>query len=597
MWAVRRASVSLRSQGFSAGTLRACCVQLTPTTIAEDEAGISESHLSSNTLPLKTFYHTGQTFLNIIGDRRELSSQADARAKKEVDDMEYGISEQEISYDNEDIEEQHNDPELSDAKIDSTEKKSRKKKAQSNLFKAITNSQSLSINSTLAKWVEEGKELSRSEISLAMINLRGLRMYGKALQLSEWVEEKQQIEFTESDYVSRLDLIAKVRGVHKAEMYVERIPNSFRGEKVYRTLLANCVSESKVIKAEETFSKMKDLELPLSTFTYNQLLLLYKRTNKKKVAHVISLMEKDKVKPSLFTYKILIDLKGYSKDIAGMEQIVETMKSEGVEPDIQIKLSLAKHYVSAGREKKAEVVLKEMQGENLKENRWLCGYLLSIYADMGKADEVERVWTACESDPRTPECFAAIEAWGKVKNVEKAEAVFEMMMNKWEKLSSRQYAVLLRVYATNNMLMKGKDLIKRMAYSGCRMGPFTWDALVKLYVQAGEVEKADSVLQKAIQKDQLKPMYGTYKVILNQYARRGDIHNTEKIFLRLREAGYVSRISSFHTLLEAYINAKVPAYGIRERMKADNLYPNHATAIRLAQVEAFRRTSVSDLIE
>ncbi|KAF7819082.1 pentatricopeptide repeat-containing protein [Senna tora] len=600
MWAVRRASISLRSQGFSAGTCRACCVKLTPTTIVEDDAGISESQMSSNPRSLRTLYHTGHTFLNIIGGRRELSSQADARTKKEVDDMEYGISElgthdnngngveliyeQEISYDNEDVEELH--------KIDSTGKKSHKKWAQSNLLKAITNLKGLPVNSILAKWVEEGKELSRSEISVAMINLCRRRMYREALQLSEWVESKQQIEFTETDYVSRVDLIAKVHGVHKAEMYVERIPNSFRGEKVYSTLLANWVRQHNVKKAAETFSKMKDLGLRISTFTYEQLLFLYMCTNKKKVAHVLSLMEKDKVEPSLFIYKILIDTKGYCKDIAGMEQIVEIMKTEGVEPNYEIKVSLAKHYVSAGLEKKAEAVLKEMEGDNLKENRWVCRYLLPIYADMGKADEVERIWAVCESeDPRTLECFAAIEALGKVKKIEKAEAIFEMMMNKWEQLSSRQYAVLLRVYANNNMLLKAKDLIKRMANSGRRVDSYTLDALVKLYVQAGEVEKADTFLHKAFQENQTKAAYGTYKVILNEYARRGDIHNTEKIFLRMRQAGYTSQISIYHTLLDAYINAKVPAYGIRERMIADNLFPNDALASRLPQVDAFRTTS------
>ncbi|KAJ1441647.1 Tetratricopeptide-like helical domain superfamily [Sesbania bispinosa] len=126
-----------------------------------------------------------------------------------------------------------------------------------------------------------------------------------------------------------------------------------------------------------------------------------------------------------------------------------------------------------------------------------------------------------------------------------------------------------------------------MANSECKIGPLTWDALVKLYVQAGEVEKAGSVLQKAMEKQKMKPLFVTYMAILEQYAKRGDIYNSEKIFHRMREAGYTSRVTQFQILVQTYVNSKLPAYGIRERMKADNNYPNRALANQLVLIDAF----------
>lgn len=417
------------------------------------------------------------------------------------------------------------------------------------------------------------------------------------LQLSEWLESTKRLDFGEKDYASRVDLIAKVRGLQAAENYIEKIPKSFRGEVIYRTLLANCVVATNVKKAEALFNKMRDLEFPITSFACNQLLLLYKRLDKKKIADVLLLMEKENVKPSLFTYKILIDTKGNSNDITGMDQIIETMKAEGIEPDLRIQAIMAKHYVSGGLKEKAEAVLKEMEGGNIKENRWACQALLPLYASLGKADEVGRLWKVCESKPRINECTAAIEAWGKLKKIEEAEAVFDRMSKMWKKLSSKHYSVLLKVYANNKMLAKGKDLVKRMADSGCRIGPLTWDALVKLYVEGGQVEKADSILQKAAQQSQVKPMFNSYMAIIDQYAKRGDIHNSEKMFHRMRQAGYVGRLRQFQALIQAYINAKAPAYGIRERMRADNIFPNRAVAGQLARVDAFRKTALSDLLE
>ncbi|EXB57070.1 hypothetical protein L484_000824 [Morus notabilis] len=85
--------------------------------------------------------------------------------------------------------------------------------------------------------------------------------------------------------------------------------------------------------------------------------------------------------------------------------------------------------------------------------------------------------------------------------------------------------------------------------------------------------------------------------IMDEYAKRGDIHNTEKMFLRLKWAGYDARFRQFQALIQAYVNAKTPAYGIRERMKADNIFPNRALAAQLTQVDAFRKTAASELLD
>lgn len=417
------------------------------------------------------------------------------------------------------------------------------------------------------------------------------------LQLSEWLEEHKQIEFVERDYASRVDLIAKVRGLYKAEKYIETIPASFRGEVIYRTLLANAVSTHNLKKSEEIFNKMKDLEFPVTPFTCNQLLLIYKRLDKKKMADVLLLMEKENVKPTAFTYKLLIDTKGQCNDMTGMDQVYETMKAEGFEPDITVKATLAKHYAAGGLKEKAEAVLKDMEGGNLKENRWACQALLPLYAELGQVDEVERVWKVCESNPRLQECMAAIEAWGKLNKIEEAEAVFEKMSNTFKKLSSKHYYVLLKVYANGKKLTKGKDLVKRMADSNCDIGPLTWDALVKLYVGAGELEKADSMLQKAAQTNRMKPLFNSYMTIMEQYSKKGDTHNAEKIFYRMRQAGYTARLRQFQSLIQAYINAKTSPYGIWERMKADNIFPNKSLLAQLAQVDPFKKTAVSDLLD
>ncbi|KAK1428936.1 hypothetical protein QVD17_17776 [Tagetes erecta] len=607
MWAIRRtSSFARRSQTFSAVTFRAPYTEhIISSSGHVDKALSPEASCGTRLLSRYYSYWHSRPTLN-----HHYSSVAGTKSSgEEDDDLMDGFSEledattdkiQEKSVEDETEDDIVLEPELSeDEENDTTvpEKTQQSKRASSVLFKVIMDSPVGPVPKALDKWLEKGENISRSDVSVAMIEFRKRRMYDKALQMSEWLESRKQLEFTEKDYASRVDLIAKTRGLNAAETYSGKIPESFKTEVVYQTLLANCVQSVNATKAEKVFTKMKELKFPITPFVCNQLLLLYMKTDRKKVHEVLLLMEKENVKPTLLTYRLLIDIKGRNNDISGMEKVVEAMKAEDIDPDIKIQAVLARHYINGGLKEKAKVILQEIEGSDLKDNRWACSVLLPLYASLGSVADVNRVWDVCKSNPQLDECIKAVDAYGKLKKVEEAEAAFDQMSKKFKRIPSRHYAAMLKVYANNKMLSKGKNLVKQMAESGCQIGPLTWDSLVKLYIEAGEVEKADSILRRAAEQNRTKPFFITYMLIMDEYARRGDIHNAEKMFHRMRQDGYVSRLKQYHSLLRTYITAKTPAYGFKERLKADNVFPNKAMAEQLAQVDAFKKTAVSDLLD
>lgn len=414
-------------------------------------------------------------------------------------------------------------------------------------------------------------------------------------QLSEWVESNKCYDLTDRDYSSHVDLIAKVHGHYNAEKYLAKIPKSFHTEIVYRTLLANVVASGNIKKSETIFNKMKELGFPLSGFTCNQLILLYARVDKKKIADVLVMMEKQNIKPSSFTYRLLIDTKGRSNDIDGMEQVVETMKAECINIDKEVLATVARHYMSGGFKEKAETILKDIEGDDFEnKNRWVAKILLPLHATLGNEEDVERIWNLIKEKPRRGESIAAIVAWGKLGKVDKAEEVFGLLHAEFSNVNLKYYNAMLKIYADQKLLAKGKELIKKMSIELHSMDPFTWDAIVKLYLSNGEVEKADFVLHKMMEKSSKKPLYGTYMALLQKYGDRGDIHNAEKIFENLRKNGYSGRIFMYQSLLDAYVNAKIPAYGFRDRMKVDNMFPNNFLARQLAIIESFKKSHSSD---
>ncbi|CAL9069957.1 unnamed protein product [Musa banksii] len=624
IWALRRAAAhSMRGQSHDIMLAHVCCMdsKLSRNILVHEKGHCDKgSNISKGCILLKP-YSSGCSYsvMSFLWCRK-LSSDVGARQGQKDDDLEDGFSDKELPPEADamvELEENENDEELvsegeiseEDTKITANDslglldcvsdfpmkKRRRGKRAKSPLFKIIMEAPSDSFNSTLDKWVEDGNCLGRDEISFTMLNLRRYRLYMKALQFLKWFEANKCIEFLEHDYASHLDLIAKVLGLQKAEDYLEKVPESLRGEVIYRTLLANCVATNDLQKSEAVFNKIKDLGLPITTFSCNQLLLLYERIDWKKIANVLSLMERENVKPSPFTYRLLIDMKGRAKDVLGMEKIIDMMKAQGVEPNLVIQAMVAKYYIFAGLKEKAEAILREIEGGDIEENHDACMALLPLYAALSKADEVGRIWKICKSDPLLDECLSAIKAWGILGQTENAEEVFENMLKRWKTVPSKYYNELLKAFVNNKLLSKGEEFARRMSDNGYFIDRTNLDALVKLYVDVGEVEKADSILYKAFKYNNTRPLYSSYVVVLDKYSERGDIHNAEKIFQQMRQFGYVDRLKPYLSLLQTYINAKSPAYGFRERMRADNVLSNKVVEAKLAAADPFRNPQLSGL--
>ncbi|TVU39981.1 hypothetical protein EJB05_13426, partial [Eragrostis curvula] len=340
----------------------------------------------------------------------------------------------------------------------------------------------------------------------------------------EWIEREKLLHLEEHDYACHLDLIARNHGIDAAQKYIERVPKPLRNEVLYESLLVNCVCLNYVQKAEEVFQEIRKLSLPLTVSACNQMLLLYKRVARTKVADILMLMEEENIKPSPFTYKLLIDLKGRSNDISGMELVLDKMKADGVEPDFSTQTMVVKFYINGGLTEKAEEAIRAMEVYK-NDNRHAIRSLLDLYAILGRPDDVARTWESC-TEPKLDDYLAAIGAWGKLGHIEQVEETYEALVKISPKLSSKYFNAMLNVYAENKLLSKGKEFLERMCSAGCPSGPLTWDALVNLYVNSGEVEKADSFLLKVAEENPDRyPLFCLHVKLLKAYAEKGDIHN------------------------------------------------------------------------
>ncbi|KAG6518537.1 hypothetical protein ZIOFF_022014 [Zingiber officinale] len=124
----------------------------------------------------------------------------------------------------------------------------------------------------------------------------------------EWLEARNKIELVEWNYASHLDLNAKVNGLLEAEEYIKKKTSQNRSGVRWFTEFVGylcCCCQRQI----------RDLGLPITPFACNQLLLLYKRVDRREIADVLLMMEKENIKPTSFTYKMLVNVKGKFHDI------------------------------------------------------------------------------------------------------------------------------------------------------------------------------------------------------------------------------------------------------------------------------------------
>lgn len=163
-----------------------CCSKTCNAAVIEPQATIFDGLLSCT-----RFYSKSSCFSKSNRDIRTFSSQVGAKSNGE--DLEDGFSELETPQDTaeEAVSGDENDDDLSSESelseeegiADVGKKNLSAPRASSAMVKAILGAIAIPVSKVLNKWVEEGNEVTQTEVSLTIDSLRKRRLFVKALQV------------------------------------------------------------------------------------------------------------------------------------------------------------------------------------------------------------------------------------------------------------------------------------------------------------------------------------------------------------------------------------------------------------------------------
>ncbi|XP_065873907.1 pentatricopeptide repeat-containing protein At2g20710, mitochondrial-like isoform X2 [Euphorbia lathyris] len=362
---------------------------------------------------------------------------------------------------------------------------------------------SVSIVPILQQWIDEGKNINLFDLQNSMRLLRKNRRYKQALQISDWMIEKNRYNLSAGDAAIRLDLISRVHGLKEAEKHFNSISASLSDHMIYGSLLSCYVNAKQVEKAEAMMQKMKDMGFIRHQYAYNEMLNLYSQLREhEKFEALVKEMEEKGIECNKKTYTIRLNAYVACSDIEGMETLLMKMEADPlIKMDFYAYSIAANGYLEAGLLDKASMMLKKSE-QVIQHNSRKSNYkfLLKQYASVGKKADVYRIWELYKQMGRQFHTgyISIISSLLQLDDLYGAEMIWEEWESKKTPFDIRILNLMINAYAEKGSFEKAEACMEKIAKRKKEPNAISWDNLAVGYLQSGQVMKAVEMIKKAI---------------------------------------------------------------------------------------------------
>lgn len=398
------------------------------------------------------------------------------------------------------------------------------------------------------------------------------------------------------DYSFLLEFTTKLHGVSQGEKLFSRVPSDFQKELLYNNLVIACLDKGMIRLSLAYMKKMRELGYPISYLVYNRLIILHSSPGRKKtIPKILTQMKADKVARHVSTFNILLKMEANQHNIERLLKVFGDMKRANVEPnEISYCILATAHGVArlyTACEAYVEAIEKCMTGKN-----WATvDILVTLYGYLGKRKELERTWSTMQEQPhiKSKSYVLAVEAFAKIGELSRAEQLWLEMKTKGLK-STEQFNSMISVYCRQGLITKATGLYKEMEKHDCQANVFTFRHLALGCLKAGLVKEAQKTLELGMDLTvstsvrRSTPWLETTLSIVEFFAEKGDVENTEKLFEEFENANYTRYTFVYNTLIKAYVKAKIHDPDLLRRMILGGARPDSETYSLLKLLEEFR---------
>ncbi|KAH1110679.1 hypothetical protein GLYMA_04G097400v4 [Glycine max] len=438
----------------------------------------------------------------------------------------------------------------------------------------------------LKNWVDEGNDVSHSELRRIARTLVKSKCYHHALEVVKWIENQKNFHMIPADYAMKLELIIENYDLMEAEEYFMNLPDSAAKKAACLTLLRGYIRVRDTNKAETFMVKLYELGLVLSPHPFNEMMKLYLATCEyRKVPLVMQQMKRNKVPCNVLSYNLWMNActeeEGYG--VAAVETVFRQMQNDrNVEVGWSSLATLANAYKKAGQSKKAILVLKDAERKLSTCNRLGYFFLITLYASLKEKEGVLRLWEASKAVGGRISCanyICILICLVKLGDIVQAKRIFLEWESNCQKYDIRVSNVLLGAYARNGSMEEAESLHLHTLQKGGCPNYKTLEILMEGYVNWQKMDEAIITMKRALamMKDcHWRPPHGLVLAIAEYLEKDGNLKYANKYITDLRNFGLFS-LSLYKILLRMHLSANKPPFHILKMMDEDKIEMDNET--------------------
>ncbi|KAH9607786.1 hypothetical protein KSS87_022435 [Heliosperma pusillum] len=447
------------------------------------------------------------------------------------------------------------------------------------------------------KWMGEGFAVHKGDIFHAINRLRRLKLNKRALEVMEWVIREKPYKPKELDYSYLLEFTIKIHGISHGEKLFTNVPTEFQKDLLYNNLVIACLDKGVIRLSLEYMKKMRELGHPISHLVFNRLIILHSSPRRRKmIPKILAQMRADKVTRHVSTFNILLKIEANDHNIEGLMRVFGDMKKANVELNEITYCILANAHAVARLLTVCGSYVEAIENSKSGTNWSTYDVLIILYGYLGKVKDIERIWGRVLELPqvRTKGYLIAIEAFGRMGRLDRAEELWEEMKSKMGLKSTEQYNSIISVYCKNGLVDKVSGLFKEMKTNECKPNAITYRHLALGCLKAGLTKEALKTLDMGSKQITSKtltkstPWLETTLSIIELLAEKGDVENAERLFDELKKANYTRYTFVYNSLIKAYVHAKAYSPNLLRRMILGGARPDAETYSLVKLVEQFK---------
>ncbi|PHT53576.1 Pentatricopeptide repeat-containing protein, chloroplastic [Capsicum baccatum] len=248
---------------------------------------------------------------------------------------------------------------------------------------------------------------------------------------------------------------------------------------------------------------------------------------------------------------IIINCKAQNLN-AALDEYRETGESDSYSFSFSVYESLIKCCKEAELFSEAAQIFSDMRARGVEPSRDICGIMAVIYCKMDFPETAHYLIDQLEANgmPLGDISFhvSLIEAYGKLKVVEKAESVVASIEHRYGVVGRTAWNALIQAYALSGFYEKARAVFNTMMRNGPSPTVDTINNLMQALIVDGRLNELYVLIQE-LQDMGFKISKSSILLMLEAFAQAGNIFEVKKIYHGMRAAGYLPTMHLYRVMI------------------------------------------------